>query len=140
MRKHSPTFGTRSGAQNDRAIQEGPRNELDKLPQAKATLLDSLYSKSKKSRSVSSLKKSIVSSSSSSCPTLKEACPADEIVRHRGNTEKSKRVQLWGMQKLARNSFPDHSRRHLRMCADHVVSGDKSMPPWMTTQLENFKK
>ena len=103
MRKHSPTFGTRSGAQNDRAIQEErTRNELDKLPQAKAALLDSLYAKSKKSWSVSSLKKSIVSSSSSSCPTLKEACPADKIVRCRGNTEESKKIQLCGMQKLAR--------------------------------------
>ncbi|GMU74496.1 MAG: hypothetical protein AMXMBFR44_6920 [Candidatus Campbellbacteria bacterium] len=144
-RKHSPAFGTRSGAQNDRAIQEErTRNELDKLSQEKATLMDSLYAKSEKSWSVSSLKKSIVSeessSSSSSCPALKEACPADKIVRHRGNTEESKKVQLWGMQKLARKSFPDHSRRRLRMCADRVVSGDKSTPPWMTTQWENFKK
>ena len=67
MRKHSPTFGTRSGAQNDRAVQEvRMRNELNKLFQEKATLLDLLYAKSEKSWSVSSLKKSIVSEESSS--------------------------------------------------------------------------
>ena len=46
-RKHSPAFGTRSGAQTDRAIEEErTRNELDKLSQQKVALVDSLYAKS----------------------------------------------------------------------------------------------
>ena len=145
-RRRGPAFETRSGAQKERAASEAAtHDELDELSQEKATLMDSLYAKSEKSWSMSSLKKSLeseepVSSSSGGCPALKGPCPADKIVRHSGNTDVSKKVQLWSLQKLARKSFPDRSRHRLRMCAERVVSGDNSTPPWMTTQWENFKK
>ena len=144
-RKRGPSFGTRSRAQHERADQEeAADDELRKLSSERAVLMDSLYAKSEKAWSVSTLKQArdgeeVSSSSSSSFPPLKSPCPDGKVVRHRGNTEMSKKVHLWSLQKLTRKSFPHHSRDRLRECAERVLTGDTSTPPWMKPEWQNHK-